>query len=144
MCGIFGAINSHIEQKQAEDVLKLIAHRGPDDRDIYHQDKVLFGHVRLSIQDLSIKGHQPMHSADGRYTIIFNGEIYNHWEVRDILIEQGYSFISGSDTETLLYAYIAWGKDCLQRLNGIFAFAIHDKNENCLFIARDHLGVKPL
>lgn len=144
MCGIFGAVHSRKDQVHTEAILKTIAHRGPDDKDIYQASNVLFGHVRLSIQDLTTRGHQPMHSTDGSYTIIFNGEIYNHWEIREDLIKKGYSFISTSDTETLLYAYVEYGKECLQQLNGIFSFAIHDKKQNKVFIARDHLGVKPL
>lgn len=144
MCGILGTINHNLDAAQARAMLQCIAHRGPDDNDVYQSGPVTFGHVRLSIQDLSRNGHQPMHSAEGQYTIIFNGEIYNHWEIRKGLEQQGYQFKSSSDTETLLYAYIAYGKDCLQMLNGIFAFAIHDKKQNAVFIARDHFGVKPL
>lgn len=103
-----------------------------------------FGHRRLSIVDLSTLGHQPMSYADGRYWITYNGEIYNHLELREELESLGHSFISHTDTEVLLAAYAQWGSECLPRLNGMWAFAILDRQEATLFIARDRFGVKPL
>jgi asparagine synthase (glutamine-hydrolysing) len=103
-----------------------------------------FGHRRLSIVDLSPLGHQPMSSADGRYWIVFNGEVYNHIELRAELEKVGYQFISHSDTEVIIAAYREWGKECLSRFNGMFALLIYDREQHRLFIARDRFGVKPL
>ena len=104
----------------------------------------MLGHTRLSIIDLSIGGHQPMTSQDGRWTIVFNGEIYNYQELRAQLIGYGYSFKTNSDTEVLLKAWAQWGKSCLDRLLGMFAFAIFDESTSMLFLARDAFGIKPL
>ncbi|MBL7718282.1 MAG: asparagine synthase (glutamine-hydrolyzing) [Flavipsychrobacter sp.] len=144
MCGILGAISSEKSLHKIEEKLSVLAHRGPDDSGFYKQGNLALGHLRLSIQDVSSNGHQPMTSIDGLYTIIFNGEIYNHWEIRKDLEAAGFTFRSTSDTETLLYAYIAYGNKCLDKLNGIFAFAIHNRKDETLFIARDNFGVKPL
>lgn len=103
-----------------------------------------FGHRRLSIIDLSPLGHQPMCDASSRYWITYNGEIYNHVELRTELEALGHRFASHSDTEVVLAAYRQWGEDCLSRFNGMWAFAIHDRDENKLFIARDRFGIKPL
>ncbi len=104
---------------------------------------MMLGHKRLSIIDLSENGHQPMLSADGKYAITFNGEIYNYIELRNDLEKSGYRFTSKSDTEVLLYSYVHWGKDCLQKINGMFAFTIWDGNRKELFCARDRFGIKP-
>lgn len=142
MCGIVGLIS-----KNSKNIIKecnnFIAHRGPDDEGYFYHEDLSLAHRRLSIQDLSANGHQPMIAEDDNYAIIFNGEIYNHWDVRKKL-ENKYSFKSHSDTETLLYGFIEYGKDILNQLNGIFAFTILDKKKNELFIARDQFGVKPL
>jgi asparagine synthase (glutamine-hydrolysing) len=103
-----------------------------------------FGFRRLSILDLSPAGHQPMASADGRFWLVFNGEIYNYVELRHELEGMGHSFRSGSDSEVLLAAHAAWGRDCLARLNGMWAFAIWDVRERTLFLSRDRFGIKPL
>ena len=142
MCGIIGSINQN-SQKFYTDSLESIAHRGPDDNDFFVKDNVFLGQTRLSIIDLSENGHQPMFSADGRYSLVFNGEIYNHIELREQFLPN-ISFKSTSDTETLLHLLIHRGVECLNLLNGIFAFAFFDSNENELVIARDHFGVKPL
>jgi asparagine synthase (glutamine-hydrolysing) len=105
---------------------------------------IAFAHRRLAILDLSPSGHQPMSYLDGRYWIIYNGEIYNHVELRDALQAEGYRFNSRSDTEVLLAAYARWGKSCLSRLNGMWALAIYDREQNELFLARDRFGEKPL
>lgn len=102
------------------------------------------GHRRLSIVDLSPLGHQPMSSSDGRYWIVFNGEVYNHIELRAELEKVGYRFVSHSDTEVIIAAYREWGEECLSRFNGMFAFLIYDREQRRLFIARDRFGVKPL
>jgi asparagine synthase (glutamine-hydrolysing) len=150
MCGING-IFSHsgtadlftVVEKMNESLL----HRGPDDKGIFIDSEVILGHRRLSIIDLSKAGHQPMQSSDGRYEIVFNGEIYNFREIKNELINSGdhlETFISGTDTEVLLAAFRRWGVNCLEKLNGMFAFAIWDKQEKKLFIARDRMGIKPL
>jgi asparagine synthase (glutamine-hydrolysing) len=109
------------------------------------KSNVAFGHRRLSILDLSVTGHQPMSHEKASSTVItFNGEIYNYIELRQELLERGYSFISGTDTEVILKAYEEWGIDCLRRFNGMFAFVIYDRNKHEFFVARDRFGVKPL
>ncbi|WP_121356722.1 asparagine synthase (glutamine-hydrolyzing) [Flavisolibacter nicotianae] len=142
MCGIIGSI-SHRFQFAPED-LRVLQHRGPDDEGYYCNDGVMLGQTRLSIVDVSANGHQPMLSADGDYVLVFNGEIYNHLDIRSRLKAKGYSFKSGSDTETLLYGFMEYGKDILPQLNGIFAFCVLDKRKQEVVIARDHYGIKPL
>jgi asparagine synthase (glutamine-hydrolysing) len=143
MCGIVGIINSNGEILH-ENILNVISHRGQDDFGDFFEKEVYLGHRRLSIVDLSETGHQPMHSIDEKYVIVYNGEIYNHLEIKSDLIEKGYTFNGGSDTETLLNGFIEYGTEILKKLNGIFAFAIYSKEDNSIFIARDHFGVKPL
>jgi asparagine synthase (glutamine-hydrolysing) len=147
MCGIAGIIN-FTDELVKEDILyrmgEAIKHRGPDDSGVWTNGKVGFAHQRLSIIDTSKDGHQPMHSSDKRYSIIFNGEIYNHNEFRAELKAKGFNFKSTSDTEVLLYMYITYGASMLHRLNGMFAFAIWDEQKKELFVARDRFGVKPL
>lgn len=121
-----------------------IFHRGPDAGGEYLDDWVGLGHRRLSIIDLSPLGNQPMYSADGRYLIVFNGEIYNFQELRDDLEKTGCSFKSRTDTEVILALYQLEGARCLQKLNGMFAFAIWDREGKVLFLARDRIGKKPL
>lgn len=121
----------------------MLGHRGPDYQNIIEFDYLTLGHTRLSILDLSPNANQPMFSADGNYIITYNGEIYNHQEIRKSL-ESRYSFKSTSDTETLLYGFIEYGKDILNKINGIYAFAILNKTTGDLFLARDPFGVKPL
>ena len=144
MCGIVGIYGGDIGL--IDSACSSLSHRGPDDSGIYldHKNKVALGHQRLSIIDLSDLGHQPMFSEDNKFIIVFNGEIYNFIELKDDLIKQGYSFKGSSDTEVLLNLYIAYGEEMLEKLNGIFAFAILDISNKKLFIARDALGVKPL
>jgi asparagine synthase (glutamine-hydrolysing) len=109
-----------------------------------YEAQVAFGHRRLSILDLSPKGHQPMCSKEERYWITFNGEVYNYIEIRDELITLGYTFNSDSDTEVILSAYDAWGVECQHRFNGMWAFAIYDRKEKLIFLSRDRFGIKPL
>jgi len=146
MCGICGIIN--LDKRPASEssirgMMTAMKHRGPDDEGTYINGNVGLGFVRLSILDLSMAGHQPMFSADNRYVILLNGEIYNYIELRQELKSKGYSFRSGSDTEVLLNCYIEWGESCLHRLNGMFAFAILDILTNDFFAARDRFGIKP-
>jgi asparagine synthase (glutamine-hydrolysing) len=144
MCGIVGIYGGDI--RLIDSACSSLSHRGPDDSGIYldHKNKIALGHQRLSIIDLSDLGHQPMFSEDKKIVIVFNGEIYNFIELKDDLIKEGYSFKGSSDTEVLLNLYIAYGEEMLEKLNGIFAFAILDISIKKLFIARDALGVKPL
>jgi len=147
MCGICGIINFNskpAEEKKLLSMMRVMKHRGPDDEGTYIDDNIGLGFVRLSIIDLSGNGHQPMIDASGQYVIILNGEIYNYIELKQELISKGYHFKSNSDTEVLLYSYIEWGKECLDKLNGMFAFAVLNKKEKTLFLVRDRFGVKPL
>jgi asparagine synthase (glutamine-hydrolysing) len=143
MCGIAGIISkSDLNNKTIiKQMVDALSHRGPDAEGIFTDEKVSLGHRRLSIIDLSTNANQPFSEINKRYTIVFNGEIYNYQEIKSQL---EYPWQSTSDTEVILAAYIKWGTDCLQYLNGMFAFAIYDKTEQEIFIARDRLGVKPL
>jgi asparagine synthase (glutamine-hydrolysing) len=147
MCGIAGIISfntSIINQPRLKAMSDALAHRGPDSEDywINSQGTAGFGHRRLAIIDLTDTGRQPMHYLD-RYTIIYNGEIYNYIELRDVLIKKGYAFRSASDTEVILAAYACYGEECVQHFDGMFAFAIWDEKEQILFAARDRFGEKP-
>ena len=142
MCGFVGVFPRERDGR-FEACLSLIAHRGPDDRGVMGELPVQLGHQRLAIQDLSANGHQPMQVANGQVWIVFNGEIYNHRDLRRKLPDS-INYRSSSDTETLLYAYLEYGPELLQHLNGIFAFAIYDHRQQKLLVARDPLGVKPL
>ena len=121
-----------------------IAHRGPDDEGVASHGPVALAHRRLAILDLSAAGHQPMASHDGRYTIVFNGEIYNYLELRDELRSRGSHFDSETDTEVILEAYRVWGPASVEKFNGMWGFAIHDRNAETVFFSRDRLGIKPL
>ncbi len=148
MCGIAGILSFDQSPVTAVDVKKMtdaILHRGPDGEGQWLNSKqnIGLGHRRLSIIDLSESGQQPMHYANGRYTITFNGEIYNYIELRLELIKDGFVFHSESDTEVLLALFQQKGKDCLKFLDGMFAFAIWDEKEQQLFCARDRFGEKP-
>lgn len=146
MCGIVGVFDSGGLLPPPERFaasMDRLQRRGPDDAGIWSDSLVRLGHRRLAIVDLSPTGHQPMVSPDGRFVIVFNGEIYNHAELRPQLEPVG-GWRGTSDTETLLEAYRRWGSACLSRLNGMFAFAIWDNTERRLFVARDRMGVKPL
>src|SRR6266567_116794 len=147
MCGLvvmLGLGGRRIVKTKMTGMAQSLAHRGPDDSGLYLDDQVGFGFRRLSILDLSPTGHQPMCSEDGQLVVVFNGEIYNYIELRDELRAAGYCFRSTSDTEVLLAAYRHWGVECLSRLNGMWAFVIHDCRRGVLFGARDRFGVKPL
>src|SRR3989442_1944685 len=124
-------------------MLGLLEHRGPDDSGIYSSDDVGLGMTRLAIIDL-VTGQQPMSDPTGRYWIVFNGEIYNFRQLRAVLEAGGRRFRTRSDTEVILHAYAAYGEACVERLSGMFAFAIWDGAERRLFLAPDRLGKKPL
>ncbi len=144
MCGIVGYISKDelIERSLFERMTDTLAHRGPDDRGTFYEDYMALGQRRLSIIDLSEKGHQPMPYMN-KYVIVLNGEIYNYIELREELASEGYSFNSKTDTEVVVAAYDKWGKDCTNRFNGMWAFAIYDREKKELFCSRDRFGVKP-
>jgi asparagine synthase (glutamine-hydrolysing) len=144
MCGIAGYFRS--DGGPGLNLVSMIsaqAHRGPDDSGTYAAGPVGLGHRRLSILDLSPLGHQPMASPDGRSVIVFNGEIFNYLELRSELAACGHTFRTGSDTEVILAAYAQWGRDCVHRFNGMWAFALWDGVKGELFCSRDRFGVKP-
>ncbi|HAI76344.1 MAG TPA: asparagine synthase (glutamine-hydrolyzing) [Microscillaceae bacterium] len=147
MCGIAGIVDLRrpVVLQSLQQMTDALAHRGPDGEGhwISQTGNVGLGHRRLSIIDLSEAGHQPMHFAQGRYTITYNGEIYNYLEIRALLQKQGFVFHSESDTEVLLALYHQIGSRCLERLDGMFAFAIWDAQTSTLFCARDRFGEKP-
>ena len=146
MCGILGIVNKKIDKEIAEKCLERIRHRGPDAGRVWQDENfpITLGHRRLAILDLSEKGTQPMSYMDGRYELVFNGEIYNFVEIRDELISHGYVFNSDSDSEVILAAYDKWQEKCLDKFNGMWAFAIYDSLKRTVFLSRDRYGVKPL
>ena len=145
MCGIAGFIDGNLKSDEAEriisEMLKSISHRGPDATDQWCELPLVLGHNRLSIIDLSPDGNQPMHYHDA--AIVFNGEIYNYIEIREQLEAEGYSFKTQSDTEVILAAYREYGRDCVKKFLGMWAFALWDKKTKELFCSRDRFGIKP-
>lgn len=147
MCGIAGIIDINDDLPDhtlLERMGDIIAHRGPDDSGIYLEHGIGLIHRRLSIIDLSPKGHQPMCNEDGTIWIVFNGEIYNYAQLTVSLSNCGHMFKSNTDTEVIIHAYEQFGIECVQHLNGMFAFALWDSRNKRLFAARDRLGIKPL
>ena len=142
MCGIAGSIFQQYPSINLTDAVVAQAHRGPDHTAVVRYPNAHLGHNRLSIIDLDAHANQPFSDPSDRYVMVFNGEIYNYLEIRDEL-RTGYTFRTESDTEVLLSAYLKWGAACLDRLNGMFAFAIWDRHTRTLFAARDRFGVKP-
>jgi asparagine synthase (glutamine-hydrolysing) len=140
MCGIAGIIGEKALPDTLDKITKIQTHRGPDYTGSWFDANICLGHNRLSIIDLSESANQPFHHQSERYIIVFNGEIYNYLELKNELDQ---SFSTNSDTEVLLAAYVKWGIACLDKLNGMFSFAIWDKQEEKLFAARDRFGVKP-
>lgn len=160
MCGFFGVVNlTKIKERDFCDSLDLISHRGPDDEgylfyniinkkidnkvssNYYH---IGLGFRRLSIIDLTSKGHQPMGDKNKKVWIVFNGEIYNYLEIKNELKNKGYSFYSHSDTEVIINSYLEWGYECTKKFNGMWAFVILDFRKNIIFTSRDRFGIKPL
>ncbi len=147
MCGICGKLDFDRESKVSPGLVRAmadtIAHRGPDDEGFYLSGAVGLGFRRLSIIDLAT-GHQPLSNEDGTVWIVFNGEIYNYQELRSELLGKGHVFKTRTDTEVIVHLYEEFGEDCVKRLRGMFAFAIWDKRDESLFLARDRVGIKPL
>ncbi len=148
MCGIAGTYQIDVTKPVTGDrihaAMRCIAHRGPDDEGIHRNGRVILGHRRLSVIDTSPLGHQPFVDEGGRYTIVFNGEVFNFLELRAELEAQGHTFRSHTDTEVVLRLFTLKGPAFLHDLNGFFALAIHDAEQDSLFVARDRFGVKPL
>ena len=145
MCGFVAIMQDirMVDVVSARRALDTISHRGPDASGEWYEADVFLGHRRLSIIDLAT-GDQPMHSSDGRYVIVFNGEIYNFLELREELNACGARFNTHSDTEVIVEGYRRWGSDVVHRLNGMFAFVVWDRFRRSVFAARDRLGIKPL
>src|SRR5215217_8312410 len=145
MCGFLVILHDRgiLDRTTARRALDAIAHRGPDASGEWCEGNVFLGHRRLSIIDLT-SGAQPMQSSDGRYVIVFNGEIYNFVELRELLVREGATFRTRSDTEVILQGYQRWGSGVVERLHGMIAFVIWDRMRRVAFGARDRLGIKPL
>lgn len=145
MCGIVGIISKNKEElHKIEVATQTLSKRGPDNQNVVVYEQLALGHARLSIIDTTESANQPFTDESGRYVIVYNGEIFNFLELKAQLVKDGQHFKTNSDTEVLLYLFIKHGKACLEMLNGFFAFAVFDKQDNSLFIARDRMGVKPL
>jgi len=148
MCGIVG-IKTRTDYPNVGEIIRMrdiLSYRGPDDcgHKVFEQDRVALGHRRLSILDISPAGAQPMSDPSGKLWIVHNGEVYNYVELRTQLASHGYKFQTGTDTEVILAAYDFWGAECVERFNGMFAFALWDNRQKQLLLARDRLGIKPL
>lgn len=144
MCGIVGILSDRKNKKdEIKKMAERIAHRGPDDETYYIDDAIALGHRRLSIIDIEA-GAQPMYNEDENLVLVFNGEIYNYKELQKELKQEGHTFKTDSDSEVIIHGYEKWGSELPKYLRGMFAFAIWNKKENTLFLARDHFGIKPL
>lgn len=139
ICGFAGLEDKNLIKKMCD----IISHRGPDDFGYYYGDNIMLGHRRLSIIDLE-GGRQPIHNEDETIWIIFNGEIYNFKELRKNLEEKGHTFYTSTDTEVIVHLYEEFGIKFVEKLNGMFAFALWDSNTSSLLLIRDRLGIKPL
>lgn len=147
ICGIFTFKNNELTETEIQSVQQMMQQmqrRGPDDAGTWQDATCIMGFRRLAILDLSPEGHQPMTTTDGRFTIVFNGEVYNYPEIRHALELKGIRFRSTGDAEVVLYALAEWGINALERFNGMFALALYDAVEKTLLLARDHAGIKPL
>src|SRR3954470_12618254 len=147
MCGIAGIVASdrlHADERARLLLMRdVLTHRGPDDAGLFVDAQAGLAHRRLSIVDLA-RGHQPFGNEDGSIQVVFNGEIYNHAEIRPGLEARGHIYRTRSDTETIVHAYEQWGDGCVERFRGMFAFAIWDARRKRLLLARDRMGIKPL
>ena len=144
MCGIVGFVGARADMDEIlQAMMDRIVHRGPDGEGRFVDGQVALGHRRLSIIDLE-GGKQPMFNEDGSLVVVFNGEVYNFQELREQLLAAGHTFATRSDTEVLLHGYEEWGKELLDRLRGMFTFALWDSRAKTLLLARDHFGIKPL
>ncbi|MBW8893718.1 MAG: asparagine synthetase B, partial [Burkholderiales bacterium] len=147
MCGITGLFDTRGQRLPERERLHRMNesqhHRGPDEGDLHVEPGVGFGHRRLSVIDIAT-GQQPIFNDDKSVALVFNGEVYNYLELMDELRGHGYVFRTKSDSEAIVRAWEHWGEDCVHHLRGMFAFMIHDRRRDCLFMARDRLGVKPL
>lgn len=147
MCGICGELffnNRPVTEQSITIMNQAMARRGPDHENLYHGIWTAFGHRRLKIIDLSDESNQPFIDPVLKLILVFNGAIYNYKALRSELKQKGYTFYSKGDTEVILKAYHAWGETCVEKFNGMFAFVVYDQNNNCVFMARDRLGIKPL
>lgn len=147
MCGFVAAIgpgSQQLDRVTFEQMTRTLIHRGPDQEGFFRDERVAMGFRRLAILDLFPTGHQPMTDDDGRFVLVFNGEIFNFVELRDVLEKRGHRFRSSGDAEVLLTAFKEWGDQCTRRLNGMYAFIIYDKSSGRVFGARDRFGTKPL
>lgn len=147
MCGLTGLLNTNnapVDMSVVQRMTDLIAHRGPDGEGFYEDKSLGLGHRRLAIIDLSEASAQPISTSDGRYVLVYNGELYNYKELREELKRKGHIFTSAGDSEVVLKALVHWGSDALRRFNGMFAFALWDSSERRLLLGRDRFGVKPL
>lgn len=146
MCGICGKIlfdrDNSIQPSLIKNMMDTMRHRGPDDEGIYISNHVGLGHRRLSIIDLNT-GKQPIANEDSTVWVVFNGEIYNYKELRQLLLRRGHVFKTETDTEVIIHSYEEYGEDCVSHLRGMFSFAIWDEREEVLFLARDRVGIKP-
>lgn len=144
MCGIVGFTNNISQASDVlENMMNRIRHRGPDSEGKYVDDDIAMGFRRLSIIDLSDVGSQPIFNEDRSKVLTFNGEIYNYKQLKEQLIAAGHEFYTNTDSEVLIHGYEEWGEQLLQKLRGMFAFVIYDKNTKKLFGARDLFGIKP-
>jgi asparagine synthase (glutamine-hydrolysing) len=144
MCGISGCVGTQTDDSVLQAMVRSLQHRGPDGKGHWTNQEAALGHNRLAIIDLTDAASQPMSTPDDRYRIVFNGEIYNYRELRIDLQQAGETFQSASDTEVLLVGYRKWGKQVLDKVRGMFAFAVWDDYRKQLFLARDRVGIKPL
>ena len=143
ICGVYHFGDEPVDRRRLDAMTSILRHRGPDGDGSYVSQGIGLGHRRLSIIDVE-GGSQPITNEDQSVQLVFNGEIYNFVELREELEKKGHVFRTRSDTEVIVHGYEEWGLDCVSRFNGIFAFALWDGNSKRLFLARDHLGVKPL
>ena len=144
MCGFTGFVGSVDNKEQVlENMMNTIIHRGPDSSGTYLDENVALGFRRLSIIDIGTIGDQPLYNEDKSLVLTFNGEIYNYPELREELINAGHTFVTHTDSETLIHGYEEWGEKLVERLRGMYAFVIWDRKEKKLFGARDMFGIKP-